>query len=63
MLAVLNRYKVLLIIFLLALLAALILLYISLHSGSKTPSKGVFVMGPGISTHCPERSCEICNRL
>ncbi len=47
MLAILNRYKALLVVFVLIALAALIWLFVSGQSNNKVPSKGVFVMERG----------------
>lgn len=43
MLTVINRYKVFFIILAFIILAALVLLLLSMQSNSKVPSKGVFV--------------------
>jgi len=45
MVSVLSKYKALFIAFALVALAAFIWLFISWQSGSKVPSKGVFVLG------------------
>ena len=44
MLAVLNKYKLFLIILTLVVLAVLIFLFISAQSGEKVPTRGVFVL-------------------
>jgi len=51
MLAVLSKYKALLIIFAIIILAAAVWLFISLQSNGKVPSKGVFVSGNAANIH------------
>jgi len=51
MLAVLSKYKALLIIFAIIVLAAVIWLFISAQSDGKVPSKGVFVSAGSENTH------------
>ncbi len=55
MLTVINRYKALFIILMLAVLAALLWLFISMTGNSKLPSKGVFVLNYFERTICNER--------
>ncbi len=44
MLAVLNRYKLFLIVLTLIVLAILIILFVTSRTNEKVPSRGVFVM-------------------
>jgi len=44
MLAVLNRYRLFLVILIIIIIAALIWAYIMVQGGNKTPSRGVFVV-------------------
>ena len=55
MLAVINRYRALFILLMLAVLAALLWLFISMMGDSKVPSKGVFVLDHYVNAISDER--------